>query len=101
MTTRLYDRKQSDLTVPIDRSQLPPISVSHVASIGLDTADPEVQALLAHNQDDRAEQETMVRCPACAKCDLCKGASMVTPARASAWHTAQDALGKLSEPDAK
>ena len=101
MSKSTYPRKESDLTVPIDRSQLPPISASHVASLGLDTADPEVRALITHNQDDHEEQETMVRCPACAKCELCKGSSMVTPARASAWHAAQCETTPRSEHDGK
>jgi hypothetical protein len=98
MSREPYIRRQSDTTVPIDRSQLPPISVRHLESVGIDPSHPETQELLAQNQEGSQDRETLVRCPACLRCALCRGEAMVSPARAAAWADAQTALTELDEP---
>jgi hypothetical protein len=60
-------RYESELTVAIDRSKLPPISTS----------------MLTAEDDDRTDRETMVPCPACTPCRCCGGARMVSAAHAA------------------
>jgi hypothetical protein len=90
-------RHQSDLTIPIDRDKLPPISTREVAAMGLDPDEPEVREIIARNAGV-AERPTLVPCPACPHCTLCCDARMVTPDRAADYLELSIDLDELDEP---
>ena len=91
-------RKESDLTLRIDRSLLPPISSPALAAVGVDPNHPESERLIAADLDED-EGPTLVPCPNCEGCGICGGLHAVTP-RAAARHRAMIArLESLSEPE--
>lgn len=70
-------RKQSDLTIPIDRDKLPPISHKDLSALGVDVEAPEVKALLERRE--RQQAITLESCP------VCCGAGMLHPEKVAAF----------------
>jgi hypothetical protein len=68
-------RKDSELTLRLDRSALPPISSTVLVAMGLDPEHPETRALMVRAQEGPGERETMMPCV------CCSGSGMVTPSR--------------------
>jgi hypothetical protein len=64
-------RIDSELTLAIDRSVLPPISTTALESVGLDPEHPESKDITSSDGD----RITLMPCPTCAGC------GMVTPER--------------------
>lgn len=89
-------RLQSDLTVPIDRSKLPPVGVSQIRAMDLDPDHPETREMMVRAQEGREEAVTLEPCPACQGCRCCHGARVVTPTRAAAWAAEQTKEGPTS-----
>jgi hypothetical protein len=68
-------RIDSELTVAIDRSALPPISTTCLESVGLDPEHPETKAMMVRAQEGPGDRPTLM------PCCCCKGTGMVTPQR--------------------
>ena len=92
-------RKESDRTIRIDRSLLPPISRPALDAIGLDPDHPESERMIAADLDED-DVPTLSPCPACVKpCAVCNSTRLVTRDAAAKYDATKAAIEKLSEPD--
>jgi hypothetical protein len=93
-------RKESDLTLRIDRALLPPISRPALASCGLDPNHPESESLIAADLDED-DVPTLGPCRRCIDhpCPCCGGLRLVTRDVAAKYEATKALLTTLSDPE--
>lgn len=58
----------------------------------------DLRALILREVEAARDRPTLIPCPACAGCDVCRGEHMVTPERAAAYDNLQINIEELDEP---
>lgn len=88
-------RKQSEMTVPLDREKILSASAKAAINDAIDAYPDESVRSDRAIQDDRP---TLVPCPnGCKPCGCC-GGGMVSVDRSNEWQARQESLTKLDEP---